>query len=75
MDLAGNAFNALHESIFYLRLPLPRIGSGKAMEVACWFHGLFFPMKQKSGVQDKGRWPVSVSENKRRVTKIANRMD
>jgi hypothetical protein len=38
----------MHQGVFYLRLALPRIGSGKAMDVAGWFHGVIFSNSSKS---------------------------
>jgi phage terminase large subunit-like protein len=38
----------MHQSVLYLWLALPGIGSGKAMDVAGWFHGVIFSNSSKS---------------------------
>jgi hypothetical protein len=48
MDFAGDVLNTMHQSVFYLRLALPGFGSGKAMDIAGWFHGVIFSSSSKS---------------------------
>jgi hypothetical protein len=50
MDLVSNVFYTIYKRIFYLRLALPGIDYGKAMDVAGWFHGLVFSSRSKSQV-------------------------
>jgi hypothetical protein len=63
----------MNESIFYLRLALPGIGSGKAMDVAGCFHGVISSNRSKSQVYKIKADRPRRKQNIRRVTKIANR--